>query len=76
MNDNDITFVPVILGATEVAKRLGIPGRAAPVVAVIVGICLKGFGEGFRFDSVLNGILLGLSASGLWSGTRATILNK
>lgn len=72
-------LTPVVIGLTEVAKRAArLPDRLAPVVAIALGVAAA-----LLFDPALpwrdelaTGVLAGLSASGLWSGTRATVLGR
>lgn len=68
--DTQLIVVPVIVALVEVGKRLGISSRLAPLLALALGI--GGFYIG-QVDTVMNGILFGLTASGLYSGVRATV---
>lgn len=71
--------VPVIIGLVQVAKLLGLPRRYAPLVALLLGIAIS-YGTVAAlpeppqhwFISLLIGVGLGLGASGLYSGVRAT----
>lgn len=68
----DVALVPATMGITEVIKSVGLPSKYAPVVSLGVGIILgvvTSPGEALR--GVLTGIAIGLSASGLYSGTKA-----
>ncbi len=72
-----ITVVPAIIGLVQVAKIAGVPGRAAPLVAVILGV-LAGVAELYSqqlpwIQAAVVGISLGLSAVGLYSGTQAVL---
>lgn len=67
-----ILLVPLILGLIEIAKGTGLPTKWSPVLAVSLGILLgvlilypENLGQG-----VIVGIGLGLSATGLYSGTK------
>lgn len=68
-----VSIPVIVVGLVELAKRLGLPTRYAPVLAVLLGLL---FGivylspEDLR-SGVLIGLALGLSASGLYSGSRA-----
>lgn len=66
------TLIPVILGLVEVIKRAGIPARFLPVVGIVLGGLAYYFIPGLN-GSILDGIVAGLAASGLWSGTRAVV---
>lgn len=78
MNMNDITTdvvgVGAVVGLVEVAKLSGMNSRYAPLLAVTLGI-LYSFATDFSFASGIRGVILGLSAAGLYSGTR-TIVNN
>lgn len=74
MNINETLVVPVIISLIQLAKGLGLPSKFAAITAVIVGII---FGVFFMEPNcmrmgVFKGIVYGLSASGLYSGTKNT----
>lgn len=64
--------VAVVIGLVEVYKRVGGPSQFAPLVAVVLGI-----GAAFVFPAatipvtIFTGIIIGLSACGLYSGTKS-----
>jgi hypothetical protein len=70
----DLVIIAVIVGLLEVAKRTGLPERLVPLVAVIMGI-VAGifFFSGDIKTGILFGIVCGLSAIGLFSGTKNTL---
>lgn len=68
-------LTPIVVACVEGAKRLLVPDRWAPIVAVGCGV-----GLAFLFppsaawnNEVASGFLAGLAASGLYSGTRAVV---
>lgn len=70
----NIALVPVIIGVIAVFKSAGLPKRFAPLASLLLGI-----GGVFLLPyevsvgvQILIGIGTGLSASGLYSGTKAT----
>ena len=65
--------VAVIIGLTEVVKRLGVSTRWIPLVAVILGVVWAGFVLGWDSTSVMSGIVAGLTAVGLFRGVQKTI---
>lgn len=75
--------MPAIIALVTLAKDLGIPSRLAPLLAVFLGVALTLF-DALASGLVLNmpgllsaigtGIVLGLSASGLYDG--ASIIGK
>lgn len=65
--------IAITLGVTEVTKRIGLKERFAPIVALLVGLLsvyLTVDGINIK-ELVVDGIVVGLSAMGLWSGTKA-----
>lgn len=62
--------VPAIVALTNLAKRTGLPSRWAPLVSVLVGVavaCGDAYSTGSGYlDAVARGIILGLTASGLY----------
>lgn len=59
--------VPVITGLIQVLKMAFLPSRFAPLVAVILGVSFSVFANTvFNFQTVLFGVIVGLSASGLY----------
>lgn len=62
--------VPAIVALTNLAKRTGVPSRWAPLVSVMVGVavaCGDAYSTGAGYlDAVARGIILGLTASGLY----------
>ncbi|MBD8006221.1 hypothetical protein [Bacillus norwichensis] len=71
----DIAIIPVIVGLVEVFKRAGVPCKILPFISLALGIII-GIVYVTEFDlkqGILVGVMLGLSASGLYSGTKSTI---
>lgn len=69
------TLVPVILAMVELLKRVGIPKKLSPVVSLLLGI-LSGFyylAPGDPKKAIFLGLVIGLSAIGLFSGTKNTL---
>lgn len=70
-----IVLVPLILGLVEVFKGLGLPKKFSPILSLVFGI-LAGIFYVHPDDlmaGVLVGIALGLSAVGLYSGSKNMI---
>src|SRR5436309_10472069 len=73
-----IVAVPLIVGLIQAAKNIGLPSNWAALGALILGVLLvfgawaTGNAPGSdAYQAVLNGIALGLSASGLYSAGHA-----
>lgn len=68
-----VVAIPVINGLVEMAKMAGLSKRYCPVLAVGLGVLL---GLGVRAPgepvglAILDGLIIGLSAVGLYSGGR------
>lgn len=70
----DVALVPLILGVVEVFKRVGLPAKFSPLVAMFLGIALGIFYlDVAAKEGIIIGLALGLSASGLYSGTKNMI---
>ena len=71
----------VIVALVEGAKRLGVPARWAPLLAVVLGlaygvlvhVAVVAPSAGGWLDTASGGIVLGLTAAGLYSGAKAVI---
>ena len=67
-------LIAITLGVTEVVKRVKMPTRFLPLVALVIGIALAFIAQiGTIGINVLAGLTIGLTASGLFSGVKATI---
>ena len=67
-------YIPVVIGLIAVAKQTGLPTRFAPLAALVLGIALTALtGTSWQAD-ILQGIITGLSAAGLYSGS-LTVFN-
>ena len=67
-----VAIVPVILGLVQVAKQVGLPSKFAPLVSIALGVGLVALtGASWQAD-IVQGIIAGLAASGLWSSSKAT----
>jgi hypothetical protein len=67
-----IVGLGIILGLTSLLKGLGLPTKYAPTASLIIGLCLVYLTEGVSATNTVLGLIAGLSASGLYSGTKAT----
>lgn len=77
MEYTDVIIVAVILGLVEVLKTLGLTEKFAPVASIALGI-MGGVIYLYPQDlkaGILMGLIMGLSASGAYSGTK-TLLEK
>lgn len=67
----NVAVIPLIIGVVEMFKKAGLPVRFSPFVAVTFGIILGVYfiANDVR-EGIIIGIMYGLSASGLYSGTK------
>lgn len=77
MNDviaNSFWVVPLVVAIVQAIKTMGIPTKFAPIISIGVGIGLGLIVNGgtTMTANLLNGVIYGLSASGLYSGITVT----
>lgn len=79
-----VLVVPLIIGLVEAAKKLGLNGVWATPLAVGCGLAISVGYEAAKqspgaetwLNALLWGVALGLSASGLYSGTKKVVGNE
>lgn len=72
-----MALITMIIGIVEILKRTGLPKKLLPLSSLLIGVISGVF---FMYPTdlragIFTGIMLGLSASGLYSGTKHTIEN-
>lgn len=66
-----VAIIPLIIGIVEMFKRAGLPAKYSPFIAVAIGISLGVFFIASNIkEGIIIGAMYGLSASGLYSGTK------
>ena len=73
LTGQDTAAIPILLALVEAAKRFGIPAKYAPIVSIIGGIAYGLFTGGLTVEAGLSGLVIGLSASGLYSGGKSVV---
>lgn len=74
MNDTLVLSVPVVLGlVAAIRQATAMPARFLPLWAVAMGVLLAMLDDGWSRQTALDGLLIGLSASGLYSGTKTVV---
>ena len=71
----DVVLIPLIIGLVEVLKYFGLPKRVLPIFSLVMGV-LAGVFYVYPHDvrgGILVGLMMGLSASGMYSGGKALI---
>jgi hypothetical protein len=66
-------LVPTVVGITQVIKVIGVPSRFLPLIALGVGSLGAIVLGGLTGEIAIQGIIVGLMAVGLWSGTSNTL---
>ena len=66
-----IVLVPVVVGLVKAVRMAGVRSKWLPLVSIAMGIATVYVLGGFNLD-IIQGIIVGLTASGLWSGTKST----
>lgn len=65
-----LSLVPVVVGLVQALKKSGLGSRYVPVTAIFLGILSTWIVNDFEMVNTLQGIIVGLSAIGLWSGSK------
>jgi MFS family permease len=66
-----VLVLPIVIGLTEVVKRTELIGhRFTPLVSIVFGLIIASIVHGVSVLAILAGLIYGLSASGLYSGTK------
>ncbi|SFS53807.1 hypothetical protein [Marininema halotolerans] len=67
-----VALVPLIMGLVEMAKLWGLPVKWAALLAVVMGLVAGVFivAPDHWVQGVVVGLAMGLSATGLYSGTK------
>lgn len=73
VSTNFLTLVPLIMGLVAVFRRAGVTARYLPLLALLFGVLGTWVVSG-QTDWI-SGLVLGLTASGLYSGTKSVVRN-
>lgn len=71
--DETLSIIPIVAGLVEVAKRTGLPVKFAWATSVVLGIVLAAAWDGVSPKTIVVGIVYGLSAAGLYDGSKQAI---
>ncbi len=70
-------ILAIVVGLTEVAKKIGLDGRIVPVFAVVLGIGIAFIANlGGAWDVALQGLIVGLTAIGAYEVGKTTVLGR
>jgi len=72
MQIHDVAIIPLIVGVTELGKKLGLPAKFSPILSAGLGIAagMVYVAPEDPAKAVLVGLSLGLGACGLYSGVK------
>jgi hypothetical protein len=72
-----MVLVPIVLGVVEGLKQTGISSKWAPLLSLVLGVLGVYLVEAFTLSGplIIEGLVVGLSASGLYSGVKKTFTN-
>nr|WP_295973256.1 hypothetical protein [uncultured Bacillus sp.] len=62
--------IPIIIGIVEVIKKAGFPVRFSPLVSLALGLFFGFVFQDTFKESLIIGLITGLSATGLYSGSK------
>jgi len=67
-----IALIPLVIGLAEVIKRIGLNSKFVPLVNLILGLIagIIFLNPGDIKAGIIQGLFIGLSASGLYSGVK------
>lgn len=68
------TLVAMVTALVELAKKLGLPSPYAPILSILISLGLIAVADrSVGVDLIIPAIIVGLAASGLYSGAKTTI---
>lgn len=75
MQFNESIIIPIIIAIVELFKGLGVPVKFSALIAVVVGMLIGVIylHPGDIKYGIFDGIIFGLTAAGLYSGTKNTL---
>lgn len=74
MTDGALITIPMVVAlVAAVRQAVDLPTRLLPLWSITLGVLLSLLASGFSNTSALEGVIVGLSASGLYSGGKALV---
>jgi len=73
MSEQTLILVPIIIGVVEVVKKVGLKNKYAPLLALALGIAGGLAVVSNDVQGLIQGTMLGLSASGLFAGYKTVV---
>lgn len=68
-----VAVVPLVVGIVQVVKGVGLDSKYAPIASVVAGVGLIALTGVTWQATIVQGLIAGLAASGLWSGTKSVV---
>lgn len=68
-----VAVVPIVIGLVEVLKGVGLTSKYAPAFSLVFGIWLMLLIGMVWQAAIIQGIIAGLAASGLYSGAKKSL---
>jgi hypothetical protein len=70
-----IAIIPLVMGLSEVVKRMGLNAKFIPLVDLALGLAagIVFLSPGDLKIGIVQGLFIGLSASGLYSGVKNVV---
>lgn len=66
-------LLAIIIGLTEAIKRIGLKTKYAPLCAIALSLGLTFVTMGATTESLIAGLVVGLTSVGLYSGVKTTL---
>lgn len=68
----------IVIALAELVKKMGVPAKYVPLFALCIGIVagIVYLNPGDVQKGILNGVIIGLAASGLYSGTKNIVQKR
>lgn len=74
MHDPLVVSIPLVIGVVAAVRQAtAMPARFLPLWSLSVGLVLALLFGGFTPQAVADGLVIGLSASGLYSGSKTLV---
>lgn len=73
----DVAIIPLIMAVVELFKKVGLPAKYSPFLAIALGLIVAFLYLNVTIkEAILVGFMIGLSASGLYSGSKNLVEKK
>mgnify|MGYP007080381138 CR=1 FL=1 len=73
LNTTFVILVALSMGITEVFKQTGLKSKYASLSALLIGVMGAMLISGYSSASLIEGLIAGMTASGVWSQVKATL---